>query len=149
MLSTPPHRINPYAASLPALHALPCRTRPIRPRRPILLPLALLGACGGGVPTGFGPTAAVARARSDELFGGLAVRFERVHRAPRWDAARDKLSRYALSPSRLIGDTSVWTGVAGQDARVLELQARPVPGRYEFAARAGAPARTDPARRAT
>jgi hypothetical protein len=92
------------------------------------------------VPSGFGPTAAVARARSDELLGGLAVRFERVHRAPRWNAAREKLSRHALSPSRLIGDTSVWTGVAGQDARVLELQAGPVPGRYEFIPRAGVPA---------
>lgn len=100
----------------------------------------MLAACGGNVPTALGPTPAAARARSDELFGGLAVRFERVHRAPRWVAARDKLSRAALNPSRLLGDTSIWTSAAGTDARLLELQAGPVAGRYEFTPRAGAPA---------
>ena len=114
-----------------------------RPHR-WLLPVAALAACGGGVPTGLGPTPAVARARSDEFFGGLAVRFEQVTRAPRWNAARDKLSRHALSPSRLLNDTSVWTGAAGPEARLLELQAGPAGGRYHFAPRGGAPAPDQP-----
>lgn len=102
--------------------------------------LTAANACGNGVPTGFGPTPAAARVRSDEFFGGFAVRFERVHRAPRFEAARDKISRAALNPSRLLGDTSIWTSAAGPDVRYLELQGGPAAGQYEFTSRAGAPA---------
>ena len=109
-----------------------------------MLACLTLAGCGNGVPAGFGPTPALARARSDEFLGGLAVRFERVHRTPRFEAARDKIGRSALNPSRLLGDTSIWTSAAGADVRYLELQAGPEGGQYEFASRANAPAPARP-----
>lgn len=120
---------------MPALHHPPLR----RAARLALASLSLAG-CGNGVPNGFGPSPAAARARSDEFLGGLAVRFERVHRAPRFERARDKISRAALNPSRLLGDTSIWTSAAGPDVRYLELQAGPAGAQYEFTPRANAPA---------
>ena len=70
-------------------------------------------ACGGGVPAAFGPTA---------------------------PAARDKISRDALNPSRLHKDESVWTSRPADAVRYLELAARPAGGRYVFTPQAGAPA---------
>lgn len=135
MLSLPQNRRNPRSAPLPAPHH-----RALHRAARLAATAVTLAACGNGVPGAFGPTPAAARARSDELLGGLAVRFERVHRAPRFEAARDKISRSALNPSRLLDDTSVWTSTAGREVRYLELQGEPAGGQYVFTPRAGAPA---------
>lgn len=105
----------------------------------LVAPLAL-AACGGGAPAAFGPTPAAARTAADDLLGGVAVRFENVRRDPRFAAARGKLSRDALNPSRLMRDDAVWTSEPGGTMRYLELQAGPAPGYYQFTARAAAPA---------
>jgi hypothetical protein len=111
---------------------------PTPPRRSAPLLLAALTACGGGAPTAFGPTPAVARAHASEFLGGLAVRFENVRRTPKFEAARARISRDALNPSRLVRDTSVWTTAPADGARYLELEARPGGGHYTFTAHAGA-----------
>ncbi len=111
---------------------------PLRRSAPLLT--AILAACGGGAPAAFGPTPAAARAHADEFLGGLAVRFENVRRAPKFEAARDKISRNALSPSRLVRDTSIWTSATVDGSRYLELEAGPAGGRYTFTPRTGAPA---------
>ncbi|MBA2686550.1 MAG: hypothetical protein H0U64_00480, partial [Gemmatimonadaceae bacterium] len=67
-------------------------------RTSIVVVSALLGACRA-VPPAFGPTLPQARANADELLGGIAQRFTNVQRTPRFLEARDKLGKYALTPS--------------------------------------------------
>jgi hypothetical protein len=69
------------------------------------------------------------------MFGALAARFDHVEREPKFEQARLKLSKYALTPSKLLNDTSVWTSVA-DTGRVLTLSGSLVNGRYRFAPRA-------------
>jgi hypothetical protein len=110
-----------------------------RPRRALRAAVALaLTACGGGAPTAFGPSPAVARAAAAEFFGGIGVRFENVRRDPRFAAAREKISRAALNPSRLLRDASVWTSHPRDSVAFLELEGRPTGGTYLFTPRAGA-----------
>lgn len=132
MLNTPFHTRNPCSAPLPT----PPRARTTRVAAALLL--ITLAACGGGVPTSFGPTPAAARGRAAEFFGGLAVRFENVRRTPKFESARAKISRDALNPSRLMRDTSVWTSTSADGARALEIEGASTGGRYTFTARAGA-----------
>jgi hypothetical protein len=111
------------------------RTRP-SPLRARLLAIPLAGlaiASCDGAARAFGPSPAVARSHVDDFFGGLAVRFVDVQRSPKFTAARGKLARHALSPSRLWGDTSVWTGQL-PTARTLELEGSSDGRRYLFRA---------------
>jgi hypothetical protein len=115
------------------------------PRRPALalvlcttLSSAFLAGCRDA-PVALGTSRETARAHADDLFRGLAVRFVNVQRHPKFAAGRQKLSRYALSPSRLIGDTSVWTSSPNQTTRVLELEGRAAPTGYMFTPVAGSP----------
>lgn len=116
-------------------------------RRLVAVPLAavLVGvatACEGAARA-FGPSPAAARTHADDFLNGLAYRVVDVQRAPRFAAARGKLARHALSPSRLWPDTSVWTGTAAA-TRTLELEGRFDGRRYAFAVRPGAPAPSRP-----
>ena len=63
------------------------------------------------MPNALGADRSTARANADAMFDGLADRFDNVQRAPKFSQARSKLGRYALSPSGVYGDTSVWTAV--------------------------------------
>ena len=120
---------------------------PLPHRRPIRLAAALatLAAAGltacRGAPAAFGAAPLQARANASDFFSGLAFRFVNVQRAPKFAAGRQKLGRFALSPSRLYGDTSVWTTVPPNDGpRFLELEGTPQPSAYLFTPRAGTPA---------
>jgi hypothetical protein len=93
-------------------------------------PLLSLAACRDAV-SDFGPTAAAAQANGSELFSALAARFTNVERTPKFYAARSKLARSALTPSRIFGDTSVWTGAAG-DSRQLAVAGIFANDRYTF-----------------
>ena len=122
---------------------------PFRPRNPSFVPrrlrarslvvLGFVSACAGPLPSAF-PSAAAARAGAGDLFASLATRFTNVERAPRFEAARRKLSRSALSPSGIFDDASVWTSTTPDGVRTLELEAGAVGGAYHFTPRAGAPA---------
>lgn len=101
---------------------------------------ALAGSACGRAPAAFGPTTAAARTHGEDFFGGLAIRFQDVQRTPKFAAGRAKLGRFALSPSKLMGDTVVWTTATGDGVRLLELEGRPDGSRYWFVARSGAPA---------
>ncbi|MGZ8490770.1 MAG: hypothetical protein ACXWZS_01050 [Gemmatirosa sp.] len=114
------------------------RTRPSPLRARLLaLPLATLAltSCDGAARA-FGPSPTTARTHVEDFFGGLAVRFVDVQRSPKFTAARGKLARHALAPSRLWGDTSVWTGQA-PTARTLELEGSSDGRRYLFRAAPG------------
>jgi hypothetical protein len=75
-----------------------------------------------GVPNTLGPDRRTARTNADALLDGLATRFDNVQRSPKFFQARSKLGRYALSPSGVYRDTSVWTSVSPSDStRTLTL----------------------------
>ena len=113
---------------------------PLRPpvRRRLILTTLATAACAGPLPPSL--PAPAARAATGDLFASLATRFTNVDRAPRVDAARKKLSRYALSPSGVFDDATVWTSIASDGTRALEVEAAVAPnGQYRFAPRAAAP----------
>ena len=100
------------------------------------------------MPETLGPDRRTARANADALFGGLAARFDNVQRAPKFYEARSKLARYALSPSGVYGDTSVWTALGRDSTRTLTLLGTHTPTGYLFApyASVAAPTATGDAR---
>lgn len=73
------------------------------------------------------------------MFDGLAARFDNVQRAPKFLQARSKLGRYALSPSGVYGDTSVWTSAGTDSTRTLTLSGTHTPTGYTFTPRAVVP----------
>lgn len=84
-----------------------------------------------------GPSAA------DELVVAIATRFGPVQRGPRFDAARPKLARSALVPSRVFDDATVWTTQEG-DWRQLEYFGRREGEKYRLGVRPSAPPPRDP-----
>ncbi|MHB1225525.1 MAG: hypothetical protein ACYC2G_15970 [Gemmatimonadaceae bacterium] len=95
-----------------------------------LLVAATLPACKAAAPA-FGNSAESARANSGAFFGAWSARYTNVQRTPKFETARGKLSRYALAPSGVFGDSSVWTSGAG-DTRVITIAARMRGNRYVF-----------------
>jgi hypothetical protein len=91
------------------------------------------------MPNTLGPDRRTARANADGLFGGLAARFDSVQRAPKFYQARSKLGRYALSPSGVYGDTSVWTEIRPDSTRILTLFGTHTTTGYLFTPRASVP----------
>ena len=84
------------------------------------------------VPAAFGPTPSQARANADGLFGAFVRRFTDVYRTPRYARAREKLLQYALTPSQIYSDTSIWTVYGPDNYRTLFGSATFVNGRYVF-----------------
>ena len=121
-------------------HRVPACRSPLRAAAAVAL-LAVAGATLACRPAGpaFGSTPAEARANAESFFGGIAHRFTNVQRTPKFAAARGKLGRHALAPSRIFGDTALWTG-SGAGVRSLTLSGRFLGNRYLFDADAAAPA---------
>ena len=97
-----------------------------------------LGGCRA-TGTAFGPTPEAAGANAESFFGAVAARFTNVQRDAKYDAARQKLGRYALSPSGAYGDTAIWSGGSG-NLRTLTVGGRLVGNRYVFQTNPAAPA---------
>ena len=74
------------------------------------------GACRQAVPA-FGPGLATARAAADELFYSIGSRFTNIQREPRLIYARSQFGRYALTPSGVFSDTSVWMASGPDSSR--------------------------------
>ncbi len=96
-----------------------------------MLAATLIVACAD-VPSAFGPTPAQARANADGLFGAFVKRFTNVERTPRYARAREMLLHYALTPSEVFGDTTIWTQNGPDDNRTLFGNAKFINGRYVF-----------------
>jgi hypothetical protein len=113
----------------------PARTRPFA-RPATLLCGAILAAgaaaCGRASVLAFGPAVAAAESNADGFFGAMSERFTDVKRAPKFYKARGKLGRYALTPSKIFGDTSVWSATLPDGARVLALEGVFANGHYTF-----------------
>lgn len=90
-----------------------------------------LAACTD-VPRAFGPTPAVAKSNADAIFGALVGRFTNVVRVPRYERARELLGRYALTPSEIYDDSTVWTAYGPDGTRTLFGDASITDGRYVF-----------------
>lgn len=84
------------------------------------------------VPPAFGPTPTQAQANADGLFGAFVKRFTNVYRTPRYARAREQLLHYALTPSEVYSDTSIWTVYGPDNYRTLFGDATFVNGRYVF-----------------
>jgi hypothetical protein len=92
-----------------------------------------------GVPNALGADRRTARTNADALFEGLGDRFDNVQRAPKFFQARSKLGRYALSPSGVYGDTSVWTSAGADSTRTLTLSGTHTSTGYTFTPKASVP----------
>ncbi|HUQ83748.1 MAG TPA: hypothetical protein VM076_21535 [Gemmatimonadaceae bacterium] len=110
----------------------------VAPRVASVGALALAVGCRG-VPNAMGPDRASARTNSDAFFDGLAKRFDNVQRAPKFFQARSKLGRYALSPSGVYADTSVWTSSGADSTRTISLLGTHTATGYLFTPRASVP----------
>ncbi len=111
--------------------------------RGVFVAVVLL-ASGGckAVTLAYGPDLATARSYADSFAAAVQARFTNVVRTPRFNHARVRIARYALAPSKLASDTSLWTSMrttAAGPARDVELVAGLVNGQFRFAERPSAP----------
>jgi hypothetical protein len=114
-----------------------------RPVRLSLLAIVALSGCRNVVPA-FGDSRANAAANAGDFFSAAAYRFTNVQRDSKFGAARSKLGRYALTPSKIYGDTALWTGRGASD-RTLRLRGGYDGRRYTLAATPAPPALRRPA----
>lgn len=116
---------------------------PLHRKALLFLGLITVGTSGTacrGVVLAYGGDAASARANADAFASAVEQRFTNVVRAPKFANARLRLGRYAMAPSKLVNDSTLWTsarsGRVGPE-RDLELFASLIDGRYTFVTRPG------------
>ncbi len=110
-----------------------CRTR-------FALAFAALSLAGcRDYPLAFGSVPASAVTNVDAFAAAVQSRFTQVTRTPKFANARMRLGRYALAPSKLAFDTSLWTSLVTTRTgaeRELELHAGRQGPNFHFTARA-------------
>jgi hypothetical protein len=79
---------------------------------------AVTPACREVAPA-FGPNIPLARQNAEEFFYSVGSRFTNIQRPPRISHARAQFGRYALTPSGVYNDTSVWLAVGPDSARLF------------------------------
>jgi hypothetical protein len=77
-----------------------------------------LAACRQVAPA-FGPNIPLARQNAEEFFFSIGSRFTNIQRPPRIIHARTQFGHYALTPSGIYNDTSIWLAVGPDSARVF------------------------------
>lgn len=108
--------------------------------------LALVLAACSPSADGFRAGPAPARVAADELLGSVTARFSNPTRTARATAARRKFGRYALTPSLVYADTSIWNYVNARDStRALILAGEATPRSYLITPRWPAPRPAAPA----
>ena len=108
-------------------------------RHAAVVGLALCSAGCRATVFAYGPDAASARVNAETFVFALEQRFTNVVRRPTFLNARMRIARYAFSPSKLVQDTSIWTGVRSTRAgaqRALDVSGTMVNGQYTFASEA-------------
>ncbi len=86
-------------------------------------------ACRQSAPA-FGPGLAAARANADEFLYSIGSRFTNIQRPPRLIHARARFGHYALTPSGVFNDTSVWLANGPDSSRLFGNEGRFVADRY-------------------
>jgi hypothetical protein len=81
-------------------------------------PPLLLPACREVAPA-FGPNIPLARQNAEEFFYSVGSRFTNIQRPTRILRARAQFGHYALTPSGVFNDTSVWLAVGPDSARLF------------------------------
>jgi hypothetical protein len=76
----------------------------------------VLSACREVAPA-FGPNIPAARQNAEEFFYSVGSRFTNIQRQPRILHARAQFGHYALTPSGVYSDTSIWLGIGPDSAR--------------------------------
>jgi hypothetical protein len=77
-----------------------------------------LAACREVAPA-FGPNTPGARQNAEEFFYSVGSRFTNIQRPPRILHARAQFGHYALTPSGVYNDTSIWLAVGPDSARLF------------------------------
>ena len=78
----------------------------------------------------------MAESHADQLFEAFTTRFAPNELAPKYDAARVRLAQSALTPSRVVNDTSVWEWRPSSALRALFVSGEPIDGgRYHLETR--------------
>jgi hypothetical protein len=93
------------------------------------LATSLLTGCREVAPA-FGPSLATARQNADEFFYAVGSRFTNIQRPARIIHARAQFGHYALTPSGIYNDTSVWLAVGPDSARLFGDEGRFSVDRY-------------------
>lgn len=108
----------------------------------VTLLLPLLGGCRvAALAHGGDPRSA--QTHFDGLLAGFEHRFTNVTRQPKVQQGRMRIARYAFAPSKLVGDTAIWTTMRTSRTgaeRAAEWQAGLVTNQFLFSARADVPA---------
>lgn len=98
-----------------------------------------LTACRASVPP-WGTSMNDAKRNADNALAAMAFRFYSVQRDAKFTVARPRMARYALVPSGIFNDTSVWTVNSRNDSsRALFLHGTMTDKGYTFSSRASAP----------
>jgi len=109
-----------------------------------VLLVALTGIGCESAARSLGSDAAEARRQAEDLLTTLAARFGPTERDPAFEATRPKLARWALIPSRVFDDSTVWTASRG-DSREIGFVGRSGGSRYQMAVRGTPPPPKAPA----
>ena len=82
-----------------------------------LTPLASIGCRESAAA--FGPSLPLARQNAEEFFYSVGSRFTNIQRPQRILRARAQFGHYALTPSGIYNDTSVWLSIGPDSARLF------------------------------
>ena len=85
--------------------------------------LLLASGCKATAPA-FGPTIAAARQNAEEFFYSVGSRFTNIQRPARIIHARSQFGHYALTPSGVYNDTTVWLATGPDSARLFGNEGR-------------------------
>ena len=80
--------------------------------------LLALATCRQVAPA-FGPNIPLAKQNADEFFYSVGSRFTNIQRPPRIVHARAQFGHYALTPSGIYNDTTIWLAVGPDSARLF------------------------------
>jgi hypothetical protein len=80
--------------------------------------IGLLIGCRQVAPA-FGPNIPLARQNAEEFFYSVGSRFTNIQRPPRVMHARAQFGHYALTPSGVYNDTTIWLAVGPDSARLF------------------------------
>ena len=75
-------------------------------------------ACRQVAPA-FGPNIPGARQNAEEFFYSIGSRFTNIQRPPKMIRARAQFGHYALTPSGVYNDTSIWLATGADSARIF------------------------------
>jgi hypothetical protein len=96
-----------------------CSWRPPQPVRCVCAALFVVGTACRDVAPALGPNIPMARQNAEEFFYSIGSRFTNIQRPPKIIRARSQFGHYALTPSGVYNDTSIWLATGPDSTRVF------------------------------